>query len=177
MKCKPWIGHFQPRKLQCFSSQFALHGLRALDWPLCEGNFRHKMTTIVGNCGQLWTSTLSPHLLSPHLDFPERCKSVREGLDSRCASFTQRIADTNLGEFGESSRGNTIRSNRTDSLWEGNLPLRGSLRGPLKTSRETLKTSKNTLKLLWKPLKTALLPWKRLRRPLLRRKRLTPHRK
>ena len=31
MKCKPWIRHFQPRKFQCFSSQFALHGLRALD--------------------------------------------------------------------------------------------------------------------------------------------------
>ena len=29
MKCKPWIRHFQPRKFQCFSSQFALHGLRA----------------------------------------------------------------------------------------------------------------------------------------------------
>ena len=29
------------------------------------------MTTTVGNRGQLWTSTLSPHLLSPHLDFPE----------------------------------------------------------------------------------------------------------
>ena len=28
------------------------------------------MTTIVGNRGQLWTSTLSTHLLSPHLDFP-----------------------------------------------------------------------------------------------------------
>ena len=25
------IRHFQPRKLQCFSSQFALHGLRALE--------------------------------------------------------------------------------------------------------------------------------------------------
>ena len=34
----------------------------------------------------------------------------------------------------ESSRGNTIRGNKTESLWEGNLPLRGSLRGPLKTS-------------------------------------------
>ena len=39
--------------------------------PLSEGNFRHKMTTIVGNRGQLWTSTLSPHLESPHLDFPD----------------------------------------------------------------------------------------------------------
>ena len=39
--------------------------------PLFQGNFRRKMTTIVGNRGQLWTSTLRPHLLSPHLDFPE----------------------------------------------------------------------------------------------------------
>ena len=31
--------------------------------------------------------------------------------------------------FGEGLRGNTIRGNRTESLWEGNLPLRGSLRG------------------------------------------------
>ena len=30
---------------------------------------------------------------------------------------------------GESSRGNTIRGNRTESLREANLPLRGSLRG------------------------------------------------
>ena len=29
------------------------------------------MTTIGGNRGQLWTSALSPHLLSPHLDFPD----------------------------------------------------------------------------------------------------------
>ena len=40
--------------------------------PLSKGNFRHTMTTIVGNRGQLWTSTSSPHLLSPHLDFPNR---------------------------------------------------------------------------------------------------------
>ena len=43
----------------------------ALLWPLgplSNGKFRLKMTTIVGNCGQLWTSTSSPHLLSPHLD-------------------------------------------------------------------------------------------------------------
>ena len=30
-------------------------------------------------------------------------------------------------KLGENSRGNTIRGNRTESLWEGNLPLRGSL--------------------------------------------------
>ena len=40
--------------------------------PLSKGNFRRKMTTIVGNRGQLWTSTLSPHLESPHLDFPDK---------------------------------------------------------------------------------------------------------
>ena len=39
---------------------------------LSKGIFHHKMTTIVGNRGQLWTSALSPHLQSPHLDFPER---------------------------------------------------------------------------------------------------------
>ena len=31
MKCKPSIRHFQPPKFQCFSSQFALHGLRAVE--------------------------------------------------------------------------------------------------------------------------------------------------
>ena len=39
-------------------------------WALSRGNFRRKMTTIGGNRGQLWTSTLSPHLRSPQLDFP-----------------------------------------------------------------------------------------------------------
>ena len=33
------------------------------------------------------------------------------------------------GEFGERLRGNTVRDNRTESLWEGSRPLRGSLRG------------------------------------------------
>ena len=32
MKCKPRIRHFQPPKLEFFSSQCALHGLRALDF-------------------------------------------------------------------------------------------------------------------------------------------------
>ena len=31
--------------------------------------------------------------------------------------------------FGERLRGNTIRGNRPERFWEGNLPLRGSLRG------------------------------------------------
>ena len=51
----------------------------ALLWlfgALSKGIFRHKMTTIVGNRGQLWTSALSPHLESPHLDFPENCGDI-----------------------------------------------------------------------------------------------------
>ena len=31
MKCKPWIRHFSPPKFHCFRTQFAFHGLRALD--------------------------------------------------------------------------------------------------------------------------------------------------
>ena len=42
--------------------------------PFSKGNFRCKMTTIVGNRGQLWTSALRPHLLSPHLDFPHKLR-------------------------------------------------------------------------------------------------------
>ena len=36
--------------------------------------------------------------------------------------------------FGERFRGNTIRGNRPERFWEGNLPLRGSLRGFLRGS-------------------------------------------
>ena len=34
--------------------------------------------------------------------------------------------------FGGVLRGNTIRGNRPERFWEGNLPLKGSLRGPLR---------------------------------------------
>ena len=37
--------------------------------PLSKGNFRHKMTTIVGDRGQLWTSTF--------LDFPDNFGALR----------------------------------------------------------------------------------------------------
>ena len=56
-------------------------GLKATLCKLCtivctfvtfrKGNFRRKMKTILGNRGQLWTSSLSPHLQSPYLDFAE----------------------------------------------------------------------------------------------------------
>ena len=54
-----------------WAQSFTIVHFCGLFGPFSKGNFRHKMTTIVGNRGQLWTSTLSPHLLSPHLDFPE----------------------------------------------------------------------------------------------------------
>ena len=50
----------------CAQSSTIVH-FYGLFGPVSKGNFRHKMTTIVGNRGQLWTSTLSLHLLSPQL--------------------------------------------------------------------------------------------------------------
>ena len=62
-------GGLGPLSAICAQSSTIVH-FCGLFGPLSKGNFRGKMTTIVGNRGQLWTSTLSPHLLSPHLDFP-----------------------------------------------------------------------------------------------------------
>ena len=64
------------------------------------------MTTIVGNRGQLWTSTLSPHLESPHLDFPdflflgpEEIKEPQvEGSRSYQSSVTPRFRATTAPE-------------------------------------------------------------------------------
>ena len=42
MKCKPWIRHFSPPKFQCVSSQFALHGLRALEKRLSSFATHHR---------------------------------------------------------------------------------------------------------------------------------------
>ena len=63
-------GGLRPLSAICAQSCTIVH-FCGLFGPLSEGTFRHKMTTIVGNRGQLWTSTLSPHLESPHLDFPD----------------------------------------------------------------------------------------------------------
>ena len=62
----------RPLSAICAQSSTIVH-LCGLFGSLSKGNIRHKMTTIVGNRGQLWTSTLSPHLLSPRLDFPDHC--------------------------------------------------------------------------------------------------------
>ena len=63
-------GGLRPLSANCAQSSTIVH-FCGLFGPLSQGNFRRKMTTIVGNPGQLWTSALSPHLESPHLDFPE----------------------------------------------------------------------------------------------------------
>ena len=41
-------------------------------------------------------------------------------------------SSSELLKIGGVLRGNTIRGNRPERFWEGNLPLRGSLRGPLR---------------------------------------------
>ena len=64
-------GGLRPLSAICAQSSTSVH-FRGPLRPLSKGNFRRKMATIVGNRGQLWTSTLSPHLLSPHLDFPDQ---------------------------------------------------------------------------------------------------------
>ena len=53
------------------------------------------------------------------------------------------LPEDSSGELEKVKWGNTIRGNRTESLREGDLALRGSLRGPLKTSEEPLRTSEN----------------------------------
>ena len=69
-------GGLRPLSAICAQSSIIVH-FCGLFGPLSKGNFRRKMTTIVGNRGQLWTSALSPHLESPHLDFPECWKGKR----------------------------------------------------------------------------------------------------
>ena len=83
--------------------------------PLSEGNFRRKTTTIVGNRGQLWTSSLSPHLLSPHLDFPDIMSQItnRQSLVfskrgqlsmwNRCFTNERQLRDPNRGTMNAGS--------------------------------------------------------------------------
>ena len=71
---------------------------------LSKGKFRRKMTTVVGNRGQLWTShkhLLSPHLLSPHFKTFQnrgvsqlhcrlpRCNGPLGGRQFCCETFSQ----------------------------------------------------------------------------------------
>ena len=72
-------GGLRPLSAICAQSSTIVH-FCGLFGSLSKGNFRHKTTTIVGNRGQLWTSTLSPHLLSPHLDFPEKGGRTKGGM-------------------------------------------------------------------------------------------------
>ena len=64
-------GGLRPHSAMCAQSSTIVHFCGPFR-PLSKGNFRRKMTTIVGNHGQVWTSTLNPHLLSPHSDFADK---------------------------------------------------------------------------------------------------------
>ena len=59
-------GALRPLSAICAQSSTIVHFCGPFE-PLSKGNFCGEMTTIVGNRGQLCTSTWSPHLLSPHL--------------------------------------------------------------------------------------------------------------
>ena len=60
-----------------------------------------------------------------HLPNPYFLVGASEGLGLKISSEIEKINLVGV------SRGNTIRGNRTERFWEGNLPLRGSLRGSL----------------------------------------------
>ena len=49
-----------------------------------------------------------------------------------CGACIRVRANTGKYSFGGVLRGNTIRGNRPERFWEGNRPLRGYLRGPLR---------------------------------------------
>ena len=53
----------RPLAATCARFSAIVHG-GGLFGPFCEGNFRRKPMTGVGNSGQLGTSTLSPHFFS-----------------------------------------------------------------------------------------------------------------
>ena len=78
-------GGLRPLSAICAQSSTIVH-FGGPFGPLSKGNFRHKTTTIVGNRGQLWTSTFSPHL-----DFPDKCGSLRSaGKRQESATLLQR---------------------------------------------------------------------------------------
>ena len=95
-------GGLRPLSAICAQSSTIVH-FCGLFGPLSEGNFRHKMTTIVGNRGQLWTSTLSPHLESPHLDFPDWvARAIRNAI--RANRFARIIRNSNPYFYSTSGR-------------------------------------------------------------------------
>ena len=89
-------GGLRPLSAICAQSSTIVH-FCGLFRSLSKGSFRHKMTTIVGNRGQLWTSTLSPHLLSPHLGFPNHFIR-RRNRGSLAIFFAEEIAHLGASE-------------------------------------------------------------------------------
>ena len=125
MKCKPWIRHFPPPEFQCFSSQCALHGLRALEKRFLEPYGASR--------------TICKHI-EPRLDIAEE--------------LLQRVGSSTLGEFPGSSQRGEQQEERPWAwirAWLGTLA--GSARRDLPGS--PLHTaiigdaSTDTLKLFW----------------------------
>ena len=70
-------------------------------------------------------------LLYPYrhsVTFPWKSQKLQRSF--RC--IEQDHERSHFPNFGRVLRGNTIRGNRPERFWEGNLPLRGSLGGPLR---------------------------------------------
>ena len=93
-------GGLRPHSAICAQLSTIVH-FCGLFGPLSKGNFRHRMTTIVGNRGQLWTSALSPHLLSPHLDFPDKIRqNQRDPIGPAPLGNSRKfLRGNNLGRF------------------------------------------------------------------------------
>ena len=59
---------FQPRKFQCLSSQFALHGLRALEEISRLGSWGWKNDLDISDISSKPWRNLPPHMGRPHGD-------------------------------------------------------------------------------------------------------------
>ena len=97
----------------------------ALLWPFWapfSGAIRRKMMTIVGNRGQLWTSLLSPHLLSPHLDFHH---NVLCGL-SQCYTVVKRPCKGRLARQDQGSSNSRRLSIEARSMFKLSILLSGT---------------------------------------------------
>ena len=98
--------------------------------PLSKGNFRHKMTTTGGNRGQLWTSTLSPHLLSPRLDFPKISRTLIRALRGKNQASLLRISSpTQIQMWNQQTCGLGVENHPDEAARIRHLTGKASLTG------------------------------------------------
>ena len=113
-----WVlshGGLRPLSAICAQSSTILHFCGPFG-PLSKGNFRRKMTTIVGNRGQMRTRTLRTHLLSLHSDFPLQSRPMFKA-PRYVISLRSKIA----GEPRFSLR-SRVKTGKTDSFCGNSLP-------------------------------------------------------